>query len=70
MTLNRSNGGATYFHDGYLIRKWSFRNLPSSQDLEKIALDFADETSAETTTAGNIVFQAFLLYSFAIILFV
>lgn len=70
VTLNRSNGGATYFHNGYLIRKWSARNLPGSADLEKTAIDHADETVAETTTAGHLAFQAFLLYTFAIILFV
>ena len=70
MTLNRSNGGAVYFHDGYLVRKWSFRNLPSSDELDRIALDYVDETVIETTTAGHLAFQAFLLLSFAVILFV
>lgn len=27
MTLNRSNGGVTYFNDGEIIRKWSARSL-------------------------------------------
>ena len=70
MTLNRSNGGATYFHDGYLIRKWPFRGLPSGDDLERIAPDHEDEAVAETSTAGHLCFQAFMLLSFAVILFV
>ena len=28
ISLNRSNGGATYFHNGVLIRKWADANLP------------------------------------------
>lgn len=28
MTLNRSNGGAVYFHDGMIVAKWSNRELP------------------------------------------
>ena len=70
MTLNRSNGGATYFHDGYLIRKWPFRGLPSGDDLERIAPDHEDEAVAETSTAGHLCFQTFMLLSFAVILFV
>ncbi|MBO8453079.1 MAG: DoxX family membrane protein [Bacteroidetes bacterium] len=70
MTLNRSNGGATYFHDGYLVRKWASRNLPSENDLARIALDYVDEAVVETTTAGHIGFQAFLVGTFAVILFV
>ena len=70
MTLNRSNGGAVYFHDGYLVRKWSFRNLPTADELGRIALDYVDEAVIETTTAGHLAFQAFLLLSFAVILFV
>ena len=70
MTLNRSNGGATYFYDGYLVRKWAFRNLPSESDLARIALDYVDEAAVEMSSAGHIGFQAFLVVAFAVILFV
>ena len=70
MTLNRSNGGATYFYDGYLVRKWASRNLPSENDLARIALDYVGEAVVETTTVGHIGFQAFLVGTFAVILFV
>lgn len=70
MTLNRSNGGATYFYDGYLVRKWAFRNLPSEDDLARIALDYVDEAAVEMSSAGHIGFQAFLVVAFAVILFV
>ena len=36
ISLNRSNGGATYFNDGNLIEKWGRRNLPSDSDLAKL----------------------------------
>ncbi len=70
ITLNRSNCGATCFHDGYLIRKWSFRNLPSAEELARIAAENVDETVVETTTAGQVGFQAFVLAAFAVIFFI
>ena len=35
ITLNRSNGGATYFSDGELICKWAFRSFPDQEQLGK-----------------------------------
>lgn len=35
MTLNRSNGGASYFHDGMIVAKWSNLELPGV-DLKEV----------------------------------
>ena len=68
ISMNRSNGGATFFCDGYLIRKWAKRALPDMKSLEELAE--ADETEAliERSTNGDLTFQGFLLYVFAVML--
>lgn len=68
ITMNRSNGGATYFSNGYLIRKWARRSLPDMNEL----MDFykADETETiiDQDTRGSLTLQGFLLYVFAVML--
>ena len=68
ISMNRSNGGATFFCDGYLIRKWARRALPDTKSLEELVK--ADETEAliERSTNGDLTFQGFLLYVFAVML--
>ena len=68
ISLNRSNGGATYFYDGMLIRKWAERNAANAAELEEIAQSDATEIYADTESKGSLVFQGFLLYVFAILL--
>lgn len=67
-TMVRSNGGAVYFNDGYLIRKWAFRNLPDDEALSELAGTDSTETYLSYGTRGNLTFQAFLLYAFAVML--
>lgn len=68
ISMNRSNAGSTFFCDGYLIRKWARRALPDIKGLEELA--HADETEAliERSTNGDLTFQGFLLYVFAVML--
>lgn len=68
LTLNRSNGGATYISDGQIIRKWSVNSLPDSQRLSELA--GVETTEAVITENGpqRIKLQAFLLYVFAVML--
>ena len=68
ITLNRSNGGATYFHDGVLVRKWAQRALPEKEKLDEIAGEHGIETSIDKDTKGSLAFQGFLLYVFAVML--
>ena len=68
ITLNRSNGGATYFSDGELICKWAFRAFPDEAQLEQISLDNDIEASIEKSTRKDIAFQGFLLYVTAVML--
>lgn len=68
ITLNRSNGGATYFNDGTLICKWAYNALPNIQKLEELAEGNETETGIDKDTKGNLGFQGFLLYVFAVML--
>lgn len=68
LTLNRSNGGAVWFCDGYLICKWARRSLPDYEELSQKIKDDATEAIIEKETKGNLAFQGFLLYVFAVML--
>ncbi len=68
ITMNRSNGGATYFNDGTLIRKWAYRAIPDSRRLDELAAGNGIEESIDKDTKGSLCFQGFLLYVFAVML--
>ncbi len=68
IAMNRSNGGATYFSDGHLIRKWSRRDLPDPDSLDEVYNDDETETFIHHDTKGSLGFQGFLLYVFAVML--
>jgi hypothetical protein len=66
--MNRSNGGVTYFSDGYLIRKWAFKARPDMETLSEIQNEDETETVIYHNTKGSLAFQGFLLYVFAVML--
>ena len=68
LTLNRSNGGAVWFSDGYLIRKWAQRALPDEAQMRADISSDVTEAVIEKSTKGSIAFQGFLLYVFAVML--
>ncbi len=68
ITLNRSNGGATYFSDGTLVCKWAFKALPDGKKLEEMAHGKGLEQAMDKDTKGSLGFQGFLLYVFAVML--
>lgn len=68
LTMNRSNGGAVWFNDGYLIRKWAERALPDSAQMKEALSNDVTETVIEKSTRGSLAFQGFLLYVFAVML--
>lgn len=69
VSLNRSNGGATYIDDGVIVRKWARGFLPEEKDIRWLveSADPTDET-VSTVTRGRLRYQGFLLYSFALML--
>ena len=68
ITMNRSNGGVTYFSDGYLVRKWAARSCPGDVELMEIYGGDETETIIGSSTVGSLAFQGFLLYVFAVML--
>lgn len=70
VTLNRSNGGVTYFDKGYLVRKWARASMPDAEDLKALSDGDVTETLLDTSTRGNLTFKGFLLYCFAVMLLV
>lgn len=68
LSLNRSNGGATYIYDGYIVEKWAFRSLPTEGVLKKAATRNSISTMINASTKGQLIFQSFLLYAFVLFL--
>ena len=68
ITLNRSNGGATYTDDGYIIRKWSKKALPDHEELAMLSNEDSTDTFIGRDTRSSLAFQGFLLYVFAVML--
>ena len=68
VSLNRSNGGSAYFHDGELIEKWSRRRIPTGDILKGKYDSNQTEILIFQENKGSLVFQGFLLFVFAIML--
>lgn len=68
ISLNRSNGGATYFNDGDLIEKWSRANYPTLHEFQKLYNSNYTDIRIRVSTKGRMTFQAYMLYSFAVML--
>lgn len=68
LTLNRSNGGASYIESGLIVTKWAFRSLPDRDKLEELAATDVTESILAENNGDRVKFQAFLLYVFAVML--
>lgn len=66
ITLNRDNGGATYFTDGELVAKWGVRDFPKNP-ADELAADPVD-LSTHFTVKRRIQAQGFCLYLGAILI--
>lgn len=68
VTLNRSNGGASYFSDGQILAKWPVNKLPKEDRLAELSEEDPIETLAKETNASKLKLQAFMLYVLAVML--
>ena len=68
ITLNRANGGATYFNDGELVAKWSPRDVPEGSDPKGLLERDPVDVSTEFTVQRRIRAQGFTLYLLALLL--
>ena len=68
ITLNRANGGATYFNDGELISKWSPRDVPEGEELRRVLAREPVGMSTDFIVGRRIKAQGFALYLLALLL--
>ena len=68
ITLNRANGGATYFNDGELIAKWSPRDVPGGENLRNWLDRESVAASIDFITGRRIRAQGFTVYLLALLL--
>ena len=68
LTLNRSNGGATYICNGQIIRKWAAASLPDAGDFAEINEKAPVDLLLAHQNRTRALFQGFTLYLFAVLL--
>ena len=68
LTMNRSNGGATYLSDGLIVDKWTLRELPTGEDLSVLLSSEPVEAAASSSTHGRLAFQGMLLLCVALLI--
>lgn len=68
LTLNRSNGGATYIADGQIVAKWSINRPPTAEKLTELAGTNPTESLITENNGPKLKLQGFLLYVFAVML--
>jgi len=66
-TLNRTNGGATWLDNGFIVRKFSGVDLPDQAKLKSISVLEPDEAMLDFLTKSELLLQGFLLYVFAVL---
>ena len=68
ITLNRANGGATYFNEGELISKWSPRDVPEGEELRSVLDREPVGMSTDFIVGRRIKAQGFAVYLLALLL--
>ena len=68
MTLNRSNGGATFVSDGQIIRKWAAASLPDADEFREMNEKAPVDVLLARQNRTRALFQGFTLYLFAVLL--
>lgn len=68
LTLNRSNGGATFLADGLIVTKWPASHLPKEEDLTSLLRSEPVEVATGVTTWGRLAYQGSLLLCIALLI--
>ncbi len=68
ITLNRANGGASYFEEGELISKWSPRDVPEKERLRDLLDREPVSVSTDFIVSRRIKAQGFTVYLLALLL--
>lgn len=67
LTLNRSNGGATFLSDGLVVNKWSRVSLPDAATLSALLDKDPMEEATSTFNRGRLVFEGSALFCLALL---
>ncbi len=70
ITMNRSNGGVSFLHDGYIVKKAGINAYPSFEQLEELYKTDAVEAYINSATHRSIALQAFALVFLAVIILI
>lgn len=70
ITVNRSNGGATWFRDGQVMTKYANLKLPARETLEDMISSEPIEKMLSTRNSGRLLLQGYFLYTFAVMLLI
>lgn len=68
LTLNRSNGGATYLADGLIVNKWTTQTLPSGEEFTTLMSSEPMEAASSASSRGRFIFQGGLLLCAALLI--
>lgn len=68
LSLNRSNGGATYFDDGMLVRKHSYFTYPDDKHLSRLVDRDPTDQAITAVSRGRIRAHGYLLYAIAMMI--
>ena len=68
LSLNRSNGGASYFDDGMLVRKYSYYAYPDDKHLGRLVDRDPTDQAITAVSRGRIRAHGYLLYAIAIMI--
>ncbi len=66
ISLNRDNGGATYFYEGELVAKWGVRDFP--KHLSDVLADDPVDLSTHVAARKRILAQGFCVYLGAVLI--
>jgi len=68
MTLNRTNGGATYISDGLVVKKWSARKIPDEDELTDLKSKDVTEVMMKASSKPLSALQGYVILMFALML--
>lgn len=68
VSLNRSNGGVSYFSDGQLVQRWASRSMPDDALLSGVLAQDSIDRMLSHGTRRHLTMQATFLFTFALML--
>lgn len=67
VTLNRSNAGVTFIHNGTIVRKWAYSYRPDTEELQEI-ISSNEAENIMNSVDTKLRLEAFMAFIFAVLL--